>query len=213
MKSAYLKVWLLLAFFLIAAPGWSQVKTISGKITSQDDGKPLAGISVLVKGKSAGTQTDANGTYTISAAEGDVLVFSSTGFIPQEVTVGASSTVDLLMTADVSKLGEVVVVGYGTAKRSKLTSSVAKLDPKVLETGVRSNPAQALAGTISGLRVSTGTGRPGSLPAIILRGGTNYDGSGGPLIVMDGQVRSSLSDINPNDIASIEVLKDASATA
>ena len=101
----------------------------------------------------------------------------------------------------------------GTIKRSKLTSSVSKLDNKVLESGLRSNPAQALAGTIPGLRVSTGTGRPGSLPNIVLRGGTNFDGSGSPLILMDGQVRSSLSDINPEDIASMEVLKDASATA
>lgn len=106
-----------------------------------------------------------------------------------------------------------VVVGYGTVKRNKLTSSISKLDKKFLESGLRSNPAQALAGTIPGLRVSTGTGRPGSLPAIILRGGTNFDGTGSPLVIMDGQIRSSLSDINPEEIESMEVLKDASATA
>ena len=105
------------------------------------------------------------------------------------------------------------MVGYGTTRRSKMTSSVAKLDAKILETGLRSNPAQALAGTIPGVRVSTTTGRPGSLPGIILRGGTNFDGTGSPLIIMDGQVRGSLSDINPEEIASMEVLKDAAATA
>lgn len=110
-------------------------------------------------------------------------------------------------------MDDVVVVGYGTIKRSKLTSSVSKLDNEVLKTGLRSNPAQALAGTIPGLRVSTSTGRPGSLPSIILRGGTDFDGSGSPLIIIDGQQRSSLSDINPDDIGSMEVLKDASATA
>src|SRR5687767_3341067 len=149
----------------------------------------------------------------MDAVEGDVLVFTYTGFATQEVKVGTSSTVDLTLETSVAKLDEVVVVGYGTAKRSKITSSIAKLDAKILETGLRSNPAQALAGTIPGLRVSTGTGRPGSLPSIILRGGTNFDGSGSPLILMDGQVRGSLSDINPEDIGSIEVLKDASATA
>jgi hypothetical protein len=161
MKSACLKVWLLLACFLIAAPGWSQVKKISGKST--------------------GTQTTVLGDFSIDATEGDVLVFSYAGYSPQEVTVGSASTVDIKLRSD-AKMDEVVVIGYGTAKRSKVTSSVAKLDPKVLETGLRSNPAQALAGTIAGLRVSTGTGRPGSLPSIILRGGTNFDGSGSPLI-------------------------------
>src|SRR5690606_36314537 len=138
---------------------------------------------------------------------------SSVGFGSIEYTVVTSAAIAICLKAAESMLDEVVVVGYGTVKRSKLTSSVSKLDNKVLETGLRSNPAQALAGTIPGLRVSTGTGRPGSLPAIILRGGTNFDGSGSPLILMDGQVRGSLSDINPEDIASMEVLKDASATA
>ena len=153
------------------------------------------------------------GEFSIDASQGDVLVFSFTGYSPQEITVGTLSFISLSMKTDASNLGEVVVVGYGTVKRSKLTSSVSKLDKKFLETGVRSNPAQALAGTIPGLRVSTGTGRPGSLPAIILRGGTNFDGSGSPLVIMDGQIRGSLSDINPEEIESMEVLKDASATA
>src|SRR5690606_36913522 len=122
-----------------------------------------------------------------------------------EHTVGTEPTVMIVLTtAESSKLDEVVVVGYGTAKRSKITSSISKLDNKVLGSGLRSNPAQALAGTIPGLRVATGTGRPGSLPNIVLRGGTNFDGSGSPLILMDGQVRNSLSDINPEDIGSME---------
>ncbi|HEU4632694.1 MAG TPA: carboxypeptidase-like regulatory domain-containing protein, partial [Flavisolibacter sp.] len=213
MKSACLKIWLLAACFLIAAPGWSQVRKISGKILSAEDNQPLAGVSVTVKGKSNGTQTNALGDFSIDAAEGDVLAFSYAGYTPQEVTVGSNSTLDVTLKPGAAKMDEVVVIGYSTVKRSKVTSSVSKLDPKVLETGIRSNPAQALAGTIAGVRVSTGTGRPGSLPSITLRGGTNFDGSGSPLILMDGQVRGSLSDINPEDIGSIEVLKDASATA
>jgi len=135
------------------------------------------------------------------------------GYEPLTVPIGSNTVFNLTLKESTKSIDEVVIVGYGTQKRSTLTGSVAKLDAKLLETGVRSNPAQALAGTIPGLRVATNTGRPGSLPSITLRGGTNFDGSGSPLIIMDGQIRGSMSDINPEDIASIEVLKDASATA
>ncbi|HRQ52537.1 MAG TPA: carboxypeptidase-like regulatory domain-containing protein, partial [Agriterribacter sp.] len=193
--------------------GHAQSMKISGQVISEQ-GTPLQGVSVTVKGRTTGVSTDAEGNFTLDAAAGDILVISSVGYNNAEHTVGTEATVMIVLTtAESSKLDEVVVVGYGTAKRSKITSSISKLDNKVLESGLRSNPAQALAGTIPGLRVSTGTGRPGSLPSIILRGGTNFDGSGSPLILMDGQVRGSLSDINPEDIASMEVLKDASATA
>ncbi len=191
----------------------AQTPRITGRVLSDDDKQPLPGVTIQVKGKSISTQTATDGTYSIQSSSGDVLVFRFIGFVNQEVTVGNSATVNVSMKPEASKLDEVVVVGYGTQSRAKITSSIAKLDPKVLETGMRSNPAQALAGTIPGLRVSTATGRPGSVPTIILRGGTNFDGTGSPLIVMDGQVRGSLSDINPEDIASMEVLKDASATA
>ncbi|HEY9343174.1 MAG TPA: SusC/RagA family TonB-linked outer membrane protein [Hanamia sp.] len=213
MKSTYLKCWLVIAFCFFASAGWSQVKKISGKVISGEDAKPLEGVSIIIKNKGTGAQTNTEGVFEIDASSGDVLVVSFTGFLSQEAKVGSSPAYNFSLQPGVDKLDEVVVVGYGTARRSKITSSIAKLDPKVLETGLRSNPAQALAGTIPGLRVSTGTGRPGSLPSIILRGGTNFDGSGSPLIVMDGQVRESLSDINPEDIGSMEVLKDASATA
>src|SRR5690606_10472804 len=212
-STAFLKLRLLVLCFLLSLAGWSQTKTISGTIISEADGNPLSGVNVTVKGLPGGSQTDADGHYTIEASEGNTLVFSYIGYISKEITVGSSTTINLSMQTSEGKLDEVVVIGYGSVRRSKLTSSVTKLDPKVLETGMRSNPAQALAGTIPGLRVSTGTGRPGSLPQIVLRGGTNFDGSGSPLILMDGQVRGSLSDINPEDIGSIEVLKDASATA
>jgi TonB-linked SusC/RagA family outer membrane protein len=214
MRSAYCKP----AFFLICilisfVPAWSQAKRITGTVTSNDDGKPVPGVSVIIQGKTNGTQTNNAGEYTIDAVQGDVLVFSSTGFDSHQETIRAGTVINVTLSLSVAKLDEVVVVGYGTARRSKLTSSVAKLDAKILETGLRSNPAQALAGTIPGVRVSTTTGRPGSLPAIVVRGGTNFDGTGSPLIIMDGQVRGSLSDINPEDIGSMEILKDASATA
>ena len=208
-----LKSLLLASCFFLFATAMAQTKKVSGRVLSDEDAKPISGVSVMLKGKTTGTQTTINGDFTITASKGDVLVFSFIGYTSQEVTVDASSSLSVSMKTDASNLGEVVVVGYGTIRRSKLTSSVSKLDKKFLESGVRANPAQALAGTIPGLRVSTATGRPGSLPSIILRGGTNFDGSGSPLVIMDGQIRGSLSDINPEEIESIEVLKDASATA
>ena len=192
---------------------WGQSKKISGTVISQEDGTPMGGVSVTKKGSTVGTQTSTDGRYTIAADKGDVLVFTSTGFAKLEITVGASDNVNVKLQPDEADLGEVVVVGYGTQKKSSLTASIAKLDKRILESGVRANPAQALAGTIAGVRVSTTSGKPGALPAIVLRGGTNFDGSGSPLVIVDGQFRPSLSDINPEEIESLEVLKDASATA
>lgn len=213
MRNVVSKLSLLTFFLLLLGNAWAQSKRVTGKITSQEDGSPLQGVSVVIKGKNTGTQTDASGQFGINAAPGEVLVISYVGFQPAEVVVGSGNTLDVALAAASSKIEEVVVTGYGTTSRSKLTSSIAKLDNRLLQTGMRANPAQALAGTIAGLRVSTTTGRPGALPNIVLRGGTNFDGTGSPLIIMDGQVRGSLSDINPEEIESMEVLKDASATA
>ncbi len=213
MKFVHLKACFLIACLFVSAIAMGQTKKITGKVVSDEDNKPLSGVNIIIAGKGEGTQTAADGTFSIDASAGETLNISSVGFVSQSIKVGSGNTLNVSLKTSNNKMDEVVVVGYGTAKRSKVTSSIAKLDNKILNTGIRSNPAQALAGTIPGLRVSTGTGRPGSLPSIILRGGTNFDGSGSPLILMDGEVRSSLSDINPEDIGSIEVLKDAGATA
>lgn len=201
---------LILSIAMLTVSG--QNTKISGRIVdAKGQGIPMA--SVLIKGTKIGTATTDAGNFSISVKKGEILVISYTGYVTQEVTVGSQTSPTITLIEDMQGLNEVVVTGYGTQKRSKLTASVSKLDNKVLESGIRSNPAQALAGTIPGLRVTTATGRPGSVASVILRGGTNFDGSGSPLILLDGQVRSSLSDINPEDIASMEVLKDAAATA
>ncbi len=205
-----------LAFLLVlfSLTGFSQGKTVTGSVLDEVTGSILPGATISIKDKTTTVVANSEGAFSISTAQGDILVISYAGYLSKEVTVGTQNNLIVtLAPSEASKLDEVVVIGYGTQKRSTLTGSVSKLDSRVLETGVRSSPAQALAGTIPGVRVSTGSGRPGSLPTIILRGGTNFDGTGSPLILMDGQVRGSLSDINPEDIASIEVLKDASATA
>lgn len=204
---------LLLATLLGSIQLNAQSRPVSGVVRSIENGDPVPGASVTVKGKNIGTQSNGDGQFTINIEPGSILVVSSLGFETLEFKTGNETSIVIDLKTGSQKMDEVVVVGYGTIKRSKVTSSISKLDNKVLESGIRSNPAQALAGTIPGLRIATNTGRPGSLPSIVLRGGTEYDGSGSPLIIMDGQVRGSLSDINPEEIESLEVLKDASSTA
>src|SRR5690606_6678416 len=190
-----------------------QTRTYTGVVKSNADNAPLEFVTVSVKGTNHSVVTNNKGEFSITASAGDIIILSYTGFLNQEFVLGENTNIEITLTPGEGKLDEGVVVGYGTQKKSTVTASISKLDSRALESGLRSNPARALAGTIPGLRVSAGTGRPGSLPAIVLRGGTNFDGSGSPVIIMDGQVRGSLSDINPEDIASMEVLKDASATA
>jgi TonB-linked SusC/RagA family outer membrane protein len=212
MKSAALKGWLLIAFFSIcSATVWSQVKKISGKVIDEEN-KPLIGASVLVKGKKTGTQTNSTGEYSIDVSQGDVLVFSHTNFTAQEIIVGASDVIDVSLKSEATGLGEVVVVGYGTQSRRNVTSSIAKLDKAVLANAPRSNVGTALQGTISGLRVVNTSGTPGSTPYVLLRGGASINSPGAPLVVVDGIIRA-YNDIPTHDIASIELLKDAAATA
>lgn len=202
-----------LAFSIITTAGYAQTFDVSGTITGTADGLPLIGANVLVKGTSTGTITDLDGKYAIDVGSGtDTLVVSYTGYLPQEIPVAGRNVIDVVLSENVSQLDEVVVVGYGTQSRAKLTTSVAKLDTRVLETSTRSNAATALQGTIAGLRVTNTTGQPGSTPQIVLRGGTTFSGTGSPLILVDG-VPSSFYALNSDDIESIEVLKDAAATA
>ena len=187
-------------------------KQIKGKVLDES-GNPLPGANIIVKGTNISAQTDFNGNFSLTAPDNATkLVVSYIGMDQQEVTI-TSAPITVILKESGQKLDEIVIVGYGTQKKSKITGSVSKLDNRVLETGVRSNPASALAGAIPGLRVQQASGRPGAVPNITLRGGTNYDGSGSPLVMVDGFLRASFSEINPDDIASIEVLKDASATA
>lgn len=215
MQLLVLKRMLLVAFVLLSYSSWSQTQVFMGQVLDKNSNMALSGATIKNNSSAKTSVTDEEGSFQIDGKAGDILDISYAGYVPQQVTltVREIGVILLLPSEETSKLDEIVVIGYGTQKRSNLTGSISKLDSRILETGVRSNPAQALAGTIPGLRVATGTGRPGSLPSIVLRGGTNFDGSGSPLILMDGQVRSSLSDINPDDIGSMEVLKDASATA
>lgn len=202
---------LLVVLICSSGIGFAQDKEVSGTITDANN-VPVVGVNVIVQNTTNGTQSDFDGNYSITAAPGDVLVFSFIGFKNQERIVDTDDTINVVMEEDLASLDEVVITGYGKQSRAKLTTSVAKMDTRILETSTRSNAATALQGTIPGLRVTNTTGQPGSTPNIVLRGGTSFDGSGSPLILIDG-VPGSFYALNSDDIESIEVLKDAAATA
>lgn len=189
--------------------------TVKGRIFDASTKETLPAVTVAEKGTPKGTITDINGNFQLNLSNAKaVLVVRFVGYQTQEISLGGKSELNIGLQATDTKLEEVVVTGYGSSvSKSKLTSSIAKVDNKVLETGVRSNPAQALAGSIAGLKVVQSTGKPGATATVTLRGGTNWDGSGSPLVIVDGQVRGGFSDINPEDIESMDVLKDAGATA
>ena len=199
-------------FFALPTLTFGQEKTITGTVVSASDNSPFPGASVYVKATKAGTSTDFDGKYSIKANTGDVLVFSFLGYTSKEVTVADETVINVSLEESSSVLDEIVITGYGKQTRATLTTSISKLDTKVLETSSRSNAATALQGTIAGLRITNNTGQPGATPSIVLRGGTSFNGTGSPLILIDG-IPGSFYALNSDDIESIEVLKDAAATA
>jgi TonB-linked SusC/RagA family outer membrane protein len=214
MKNSVNKIFIFFILMMWQVIGVSAQKMITGVVYDSKGNYGLPGVNIFAPGTNAGTISDGEGKFSIEVPQNaTTITFSMVGYETQSAGVDKQSELTIYLVESSSVLDEIVVVGYGTIKKSKLIASVTKLDNKFLETGIRANPAQALSGTIAGLRVVNGTGRPGALPDIVLRGGTNFNGTGSPLIIMDGQIRGSLSDINPEEIESMEVLKDASATA
>lgn len=193
---------------------YAQQQVVKG-IVKDASGVALPGVSVAVKGTTTGVATDIDGRFAVKVGgPASTLVFTFVGFDSQSVVVGEKTDLVVVLVESSQKLNEVVVTGYGgTQIRSKLTNSIATVKKDNLESGMFSNPAQALSGAVSGVRVVQNSGNPGAAPTVILRGGTNLDGSGSPLVIVDGQIRGGLNDINTDDIESMEVLKDAGATA
>ncbi len=198
---------------------------VNGKVTDSSNGEPLPGVAVVLKGTSIGASTGVDGTYSLAVPDGQengTLVFSYIGFVNQEVPIRNRSVIDIQLQTDVKALEEVVVIGYGTQKRSDVTGAVASVKEAELRERAMPSLNQALAGKMPGVQVNTNSGRPGGRTNIRIRGFSSINTSNNPLYVIDGvmmpqsnlaQSSSPIDYINPSDIVSIEVLKDASSTA
>lgn len=210
-----LRVALLFSILLFSAiNSFSQVQTIiKGKILDGRNNTPLADVNVVVKGTGSGAKTNASGEYSIKAATGDVIVFSFSGYETHEVTVQKQTVINYTLKENTSKLDEVVVIGYGTAKRKDLTGAVSSVSGKQIAAVPVANAAQALAGKMPGVNVTVQDGRPDANVSIRVRGGGSISQSNEPLYIVDGFPVGSINDIPPNQIESIDVLKDASSTA
>ncbi|WP_223834105.1 SusC/RagA family TonB-linked outer membrane protein [Spirosoma profusum] len=206
----------------MGSDAWAQNRTVSGRVVGPDGGD-LPGVSVVLKSTQRGTTTDASGRFSIPNLPNDaVLTFSYIGYVSQDVTVGNRSTLDVTLQSDDRSLNEVVVVGYGTQRKVETTGSIASVKSSELIQTPVSNVAQGLQARVSGVQVNQNTGAPGGNISVRIRGTNSINGNSEPLYVVDGiQISNSggindvspLSSINPNDIESVEILKDASASA
>jgi TonB-dependent starch-binding outer membrane protein SusC len=221
MRKISQKLMLSCVMYLLSLTAFSQ-NAVTGKVTDARDGTPVAGVTVTVKGTTAATQTAADGTFKINAASTASLIFSSIGFASQEVNITGQSVVDVSFERLNQQLDELVVVAYGTKRKGDLTGSVTSVSAKDFQKGVVNSSEQLLQGKVAGLEVTTGGGSPGGGSRIRIRGGASLNASNDPLLVIDGVPvegngisgsANLLNSINPNDIESISVLKDASATA
>ncbi|WP_455168875.1 SusC/RagA family TonB-linked outer membrane protein, partial [Aegicerativicinus sediminis] len=187
--------------------------TVSGTVS--DANGPIPGANVIVKGTQNGAATDFDGNYTLdNVASNAILVVSYVGYTSREIPVNNRSRIDIVLQSDVSALDEVIVIGYGTQTRESVTGSVVSIKGGELNEVPAANFQQALQGRAAGVNISTTGTRPGDAPQIRIRGTRSLSGSNDPLIVLNGiPFSGGLSDINPNDIESLDILKDASATA
>ena len=222
-----------IVFLLISFPVLSQEVTVTGKVTSANDDFPLPGVSVLVLNSNRGTATDLDGNYSIRTGANDILLFSYVGFVEKTISIEKRETINVALVTSTSELDEVVVVGYGTVKKSDLTGAVSQFKPEDMEELPISSVDQMLQGRVSGVQITQSSGAPGAGLSFNIRGGNSL-GSNQPLIVIDGYpidsnagnnslggdrsisdqpANNALTNVDPNDIESIEILKDASSTA
>ena len=188
-------------------------QTVSGTLTDES-GDPLIGVNVLVKGTDVGTITDIDGNYTINASSSDVLVYSYVGFKDTEVSVGDQRNITFSLSSDSELMEEIVVVGYGTRKKSHNTGAIAQVQGRDVAAIQAARVDDALAGKLSGVLIQNQDGGPGADPRIQIRAASSISGDANPLIVVDGYpISGSLATVNPNDIESLEVLKDAASAA
>ncbi|MFK8164059.1 MAG: SusC/RagA family TonB-linked outer membrane protein [Lewinella sp.] len=202
---------MLLALLVLGAG--ELLSQVSGVVTSSDSGETLIGVSIVKEGTSSGTISDIDGSYSVEAEEGDVLIFSYTGFSDQKITVGPERVINVALDTESALLDEIVVVGYGAMKKSDVTGSIISVRGDAL-TDIRSgNVMESLQGRVAGLDISRGSGRAGSGVDLLVRGERSLRATNAPLILVDGVPYGSNIDIPTEDIESIEILKDASSTA
>ncbi|MFA5329613.1 MAG: TonB-dependent receptor [Prolixibacteraceae bacterium] len=210
------KIVFMLAFFAIGLNVlFAQTRDITGKVTSSEDGGGIPGSSISVKGTSLGTISDINGNYSLKVpADARSLVFSFVGMASQEIEIGNQKIINVQLVAENVSVDEVVIVAYGTAKKESLTGAVSTVNSKAIESRPVSSVASVLEGKAAGVQVNSTYGEPGTDPTIRIRGFSSVNGSNSPLYVLDGVPYSgNVSDLNPQDIENITVLKDAASSA
>lgn len=192
----------------------AQPRTITGTVTSAENGEPLIGVSILIVGSLTGTVTDLDGNYELDVGpDADSLQFSYTGFQTRQVPIAGRSVIDVQLPLTATQLNEVVVIGYGTVRKSDLTGSVYSVKSEELVKNPAANVLQSLQGKVPGVQISSASGNPGESPVVRIRGVSTFLGGASPIFVVDGVILDDISFLNPGDIESVEVLKDASATA
>jgi TonB-linked SusC/RagA family outer membrane protein len=217
-----LRYLLLFLAVTLASAVHAQEYSLKGTVTDATDGSSIPGVTVLVKGTSSGTVTDINGTFTINVKPGDVLAFSFVGYTTQEIEIKDQKVLNVILASSVTGLNEVVVIGYGQVKKSDATGAVATLGRGDFNEGAITSPQELMIGKIAGVQVTTLGGAPGGAAQVRIRGAASISASQDPLVVIDGVpldnsetsgARGNIAMINPNDIESYTILKDASSTA
>jgi TonB-linked SusC/RagA family outer membrane protein len=206
---------MLFTYLLVSVQAMAQTLTVTGRVTDAETGTGLPGVTVLLKGTTTAAPTGGDGSYTINVPDGTgTLVFSYIGYDNQEVPINNRSTIDVQLGTDAQALEEVVVVGYGTQRAEAVTGSVASISAEEITQVPSGNITQALQGRLPGVEFAQSSSQPGASMQIRIRGTRSISGGNDPLVVLDGiPFPGAISDINPNDIKSIDILKDASATA
>ena len=209
------KILLVSAFTFITTLSFAQeaLRRVEGRVTASDEPEGLAGVSIVIKNTAKGTVTDVSGNYTLEVGKADVLVYSFIGYKPQEVSVGNQSKIDVNLAPDIAALEEVVVIGYGETSQRKLVTAVGSVGTEAIEDKPFVNLEQSIQGKLAGVQVQQASGRPGGGLTVRIRGATSVSAGNDPLYVVDGVPVLNTEGINPNDIASIDVLKDASSGA
>jgi TonB-dependent starch-binding outer membrane protein SusC len=197
----------------VGLSAFAQERKVSGKVTASDDGTGIPGVNVLEKGTTNGTVTDADGKFNITVGANASLVLSAIGFTTQEVVIGTQSEINVSLATDVTSLSEIVVTGYGTQDKKEITGSVVSLGTQDFNKGNVNDPTQLLQGKVPGLSIYNRGGNPNSSSTLRLRGLSTVGANTSPLVVVDGVIGASLDNVDPNDIESVNVLKDGSAAA